>query len=80
MTFWDSVFDVAVEFVVDVVVVVAIIVDEDRPIVPFEAGEAAVCSPTAIVGSSEEASGVFEVLECLELGLCSGETWAQGPC
>jgi len=73
--------NVVVEFIVDVAIdIAAIVVDEDRPVVPFGADEAAVRSLTATVGSSEEASGVFEVLECPVLDPCWGETWGQGPC
>lgn len=81
----DSVFNVIVGLIVDVNVAVAIdieaiVVDEDRPVVPFAAGEAVVRSLTETVGSSEEASRAFEVLGCLLLEPCLGETWGQSRC
>lgn len=81
MTFWDSVFNVVIEFIVDVVIdIIAIVVDEDRPAVPFGADEAAERSPAATAGSSEEAFGVFEALVCPKVDPYWGEAWGQGPC
>jgi hypothetical protein len=71
------VVDVNVAVVIDIKVIV---VDEDRPVVPFAADEAVVRSLTATAGSSEEASRAFEVLGCPLLDPCLGETWGQSRC
>ena len=76
---FNVIVNVAVEFIVGVATK-AIVIDVDRPVEPFAADEAAVCSLTAAAGSSEEASRAFEALGCPLLDPCWGETSGRSLC